>query len=244
MALKRTITFRGKYGSAPASSSGKRFKSTRSRTLSVRAPTYIPRRLGYNDQACGVPPLMRTTLTYSSGIAYFGRTLGAGTNASYLFRGNGLYDPDYQVGGQQPMGFDQWSTLYRHYRVIGSRCTVTLGQQTRTLIALNKMGVEATTYTFDAQNSTALPGCKYSMCENNQNTGGNIKLISYGNSSAMTGFNRNEDLLSAQVTADPGAMWYWIVTACNADSSGEYFSMNVKIDYFVEFFHPQVQNMS
>lgn len=189
---------------------------------------------------------MRTQLVYSTGIGYFGKSLAAVTNNSFLFRGNGLFDPDVQVGGQQPMGFDQWAALYRHYRVIGSKITVTCGHQEQILIALNSMGAEAVSYTFDAQNATAMPGSKYSMAQTSQGpASANVILRSYQRSDSVTGLDKDEDTLSAQVTADPSAPWYWILTVCNASATTTFYhSFHVRIVYFVEFFHPQAVNMS
>lgn len=194
----------------------------------------------------GVPPLMRTQLTYSTGIGYFDKTLAANTNASFLFRGNGLFDPDYQVGGQQPMGFDQWSTLYRHYRVLGSKIEVTLGQGALSVVALNSGGAETTGYVFDAQNSTSFARSKYSVGHTLGGTmAGNIVLKDYQRSDVITGFDKNEDNLSSQVNSDPGTVWYWIVTFCNGSATvATTYSFHVRITYYVEFFHPYLTSQS
>jgi len=49
----------------------------------------------------------------------------AGVPAYIFLRAGSCYDPEYAVGGHQPLGFDQWSTFYNHYTVIGStlKCT-------------------------------------------------------------------------------------------------------------------------
>lgn len=47
-----------------------------------------------------------------------------GLASEYNFCANGVYDPNLTGGGHQPMGFDQWSTNYNHYRVLGSRITI------------------------------------------------------------------------------------------------------------------------
>jgi hypothetical protein len=41
------------------------------------------------------------------------------TQANQVFRVNGLYDPDVTGTGSQPAYFDQWSALYKRYRVLG-----------------------------------------------------------------------------------------------------------------------------
>lgn len=46
------------------------------------------------------------------------------TSTSYLFRANDLYDPNYTGTGHQPRGFDQWTSMYNKFVVIGSKATV------------------------------------------------------------------------------------------------------------------------
>lgn len=50
-----------------------------------------------------------------------------GVMNKYLFKCNGMYDPNQTGGGHQPIYFDQMSALYNHYCVIGSRIRVTFG---------------------------------------------------------------------------------------------------------------------
>lgn len=51
------------------------------------------------------------------------RNPGTGATATYLFRANSLFDPNFTSTGHQPLGFDQWSIFYDHYTVIGSKIT-------------------------------------------------------------------------------------------------------------------------
>lgn len=244
MALKRTFTNPQGPG-ATASSFRKRVKYVR-RAPVMRAPTGFPRRLGIRDNNGGVPPLARTQLVYYTGTGYSNKTIAANTNTTYLFSVNSLFDPDVQVGGQQPLGFDQWSGLYRHYRVTGCRCEVTLGNQELVQIALNYGGAEIPAFVFDAQNSCALPNSKFSYCHTTGgNMAGNIKLIDYARPDAITGFGKNDDLLSAQNTASPSAQCYWAVTVANHDAvNARTYSFSVRLTYMVEFFHPQTLTMS
>lgn len=50
---------------------------------------------------------------------------GTGTIATYRFRANGASDPDHTsiTVGHQPLGWDQWSTFYSNYQVLGSKLT-------------------------------------------------------------------------------------------------------------------------
>ncbi len=51
-------------------------------------------------------------------------TSSAGTVATYVFRANDLFDPDYTSTGHQPMGFDQMMTFYNHFCVDWARIKV------------------------------------------------------------------------------------------------------------------------
>ena len=144
------------------------------------------------------------------------------------------------------MGFDQWTFLYKHYRVIGSKCEVTLGHSALTQIALNSGPSGFSAYTFDAQNSSSLPNSKISTGHTVGGAmAGNIVLRDYQRSDRITGFQKDEENLSAQYNANPATPWYWAITVSNADAiSSQNYSFNVRITYYVEFFHPQVLNMS
>lgn len=144
------------------------------------------------------------------------------------------------------MGFDQWSALYRHYRVVGCRAELTLGQTALTQIALNYGGAELTSFVFDAQNSCSLPQSKFSMAHTTGGTmAGNIRLVKYARPDAITGFNKTDDLLSAQNNASPSAQCYWAVTVANLDpTTAQTYSFTMRLTFFVEFFHPQTLTMS
>lgn len=62
------------------------------------------------------PSRFNTKLRYASQKS-FPITLASPNAPIITFAGNGLYDPDLQVGGQQPTGFDQLMAMYLAYRV-------------------------------------------------------------------------------------------------------------------------------
>lgn len=49
-----------------------------------------------------------------------------GTPDVKYFLANGMYDPDVQIGGHQPRGFDQAMLGYEHFTVVGSKFTAQL----------------------------------------------------------------------------------------------------------------------
>lgn len=67
------------------------------------------------------PDSIITKMRYSESIA-----LDASTSvpAYHLFSCNGLYDPNISGTGHQPLGFDQYTGIYDHYTVLGSKITV------------------------------------------------------------------------------------------------------------------------
>ena len=82
-------------------------------------------RSGYNQgvsKRIGFPKSMMTKMRFCATHAL---DPGTATIASYQFRANDVYDPDYSGAGHQPLGFDQYSQLYEHFTVLGSKITVT-----------------------------------------------------------------------------------------------------------------------
>lgn len=63
-----------------------------------------------------VPNAVMTSMTYIHSAA-LASTLGVIEWSKYTFRMNSILDPDYSGGGHQPIGRDQWATLYNRYYV-------------------------------------------------------------------------------------------------------------------------------
>lgn len=53
----------------------------------------------------------------------------AGAGASYTFRLNDLFDPNFTGVGAQPLGYDQYNALFARYRVLSTRYSVCFGQR-------------------------------------------------------------------------------------------------------------------
>lgn len=63
----------------------------------------------------------------------------ANTLTFHNFCANGLFDPDLSAGGHQPMGFDQYMTMYNHYEVIGSKAVVDFMEEPTATSAQNNV---------------------------------------------------------------------------------------------------------
>lgn len=70
----------------------------------------------------GFPKSKLTKLRYVDQILLNPST--AGSIATNYFRANSAYDPDFTLGGHQPLFYDQFAVAYDHYTVLGSKITV------------------------------------------------------------------------------------------------------------------------
>jgi len=95
-----------------------------------------------------------------------------GAVATYVFRANDLFDPDFTSTGHQPMGFDQMMIFYNHFAVSSARIKVNFtNTSTSTFHAGIRMDANSTPLTntdqivefggvsFDALEGKATYGC-------------------------------------------------------------------------------------
>lgn len=68
------------------------------------------------------PLRMQNTLRYVQEVQV---SLNAAGYGNYLFRCNGMYDPNYTEAGHQPLYFDRLASIYNHFHVIASNIKVT-----------------------------------------------------------------------------------------------------------------------
>lgn len=59
----------------------------------------------------------------------------------YNIRANSPFDPEYNAGGGQPMGYDQWAALYDQYVVLGSKITAYISYKEQVAIDNPPMAV-------------------------------------------------------------------------------------------------------
>lgn len=86
----------------------------------------------------GMPEQFVTRLKYSTEFSI--NTLS--TNPSeYIFKANGLYDPDYSGVGHQPMYFDQIRSVYHDYVVLSSKITCRVAPSTVTAVTPCAWGI-------------------------------------------------------------------------------------------------------
>lgn len=157
-----------------------------------------------------------------------------------VYRGNGMYDPTYALGGTQPFGFDQLTPLYRKYYVKQSRIRAegmnyNLGSATdgvpRVFIAV-----------WADTNPTAPPNAKvaFERCAANHGTWERIGVAQdrmkpvkrEATTIHLLKSGMTEDNNHGTSATDPAEQWFWHVCMINEDRLiGTSPQLEVDIEY-------------
>lgn len=193
-----------------------------------------------NPQKWVMPYKFRTTLTYYQQTDYSSNT----TPQFYQFRGNGPYDPDVTGTGSQPVGFDQMTTFYGRYYVIGSRINIRLvNEGTASLQICLVPSPNSTSYSYDQ--SIIQPYSKRSQADGTTKGGRSYTNLVNTMATLLVRQTPWDSDLSSTPTANPGLQWYWSITLQSADqASAISCSMQVSIYYDVIFYNPQYVALS
>lgn len=197
-----------------------------------------------------VPGALRTVLTYSDRIS-ISNTVGVFN--IYTFAGNGLFDPNVSGVGQQPLGYDQLSTLYRQYRVLGSAIEATpLSTGTTNPTTMFRACVVPSTtasgYTdYDAASSQ--PYCTKSVAVNAVFGIAQRPFRNKMETDLILGVDKEAMIsrtdLAALNTANPSDLWYWNILQQPIDNSATSSCYwDVRIAYLVDFFDRNLISMS
>jgi len=179
----------------------------------------------------GFPVRMNVRLVYEDLI-----TLSPGTPlASYVFRGNSLYDPDYTGTGHQPRYYDQLTPIYGRYKVLASECFVEMingGANSGAIFALTP-NTEILTFT-TWQLASELPRSKVSEIIPVASRYP-FKLRSKASTTQICGllpYQVNDEDWSASVGSNPLQLWYWNINISSIDTSTNLaVSMRVRLVY-------------
>lgn len=98
---------------------GAKRRRSRGATIPRSVGRNVARRQAFPNR--GNMPMPTTWITTHRYCQVVSLDPSQGVAAAWAFAANGLYDPDISGTGHQPMGFDQMTTFYNHYEVIGSK---------------------------------------------------------------------------------------------------------------------------
>lgn len=170
------------------------------------------------NNTTGIPDKTRVNLQYSDII-----NVNPGLpRATYIMRGNSLYDPDFTGTGHQPLYFDQYMALYSKYRVLGSRIKVTFinnqGSSSAVLALVpSTEPVILTTYHGIREIPRAKATAPIPVAARYP-----FSLTSSSTTRVMCGLSSAEQWdedWSGTSTTNPNQIWYWLIYTQTADNT-------------------------
>ena len=172
-----------------------------------------------------------------------------------VFRANDLYDPDYSVGGHQPLGFDQLATLYDHFVVVGSKIRVSPVQLTTSSGYPNFWGVALS----DTNSSFTGKGFEEIKEQENCSKFKQINLVNnlndpHGRASKMYFSQKKffnlpkssfDDVYQCSASGSPTELAYFVIW-CNSTVSGYFTPSNfiAEIEFIVRCKEPKYLSSS
>lgn len=171
---------------------------------------------------------------------------GIGTVASYIFRANGLYDPNYTGSGHQPYGFDQWMTYYNQFTVLGSKVRATFRNYNSSLGDGVMVGIQLKdSAVVDNNNSNKIIEQGRSTWRLMQPAGGTHDQRTLHKGFSTKGFfqarDNLDDIYRGSSSADPSEQAYFHIIAGGFNLSDDPAALRcqVIIDYIVKLNGPK-----
>lgn len=187
----------------------------------------------------GLPGSLRADLRYSE---YFSLDPAAGALATYTYRANSIYDPNYSAGGHQPLGYDQLSVLYAHYIVQRAHIKVRVaGSIAGTAGVFTLSLLDGPTSPTPWTAITEQPRCKFMVLSGTGSASKDVPSLSIDFNAksffGVTDVNDNRDSIGALVGANPEDCAYFSISYQAADLSADMNAIGVvvTIEYDVLF---------
>lgn len=172
------------------------------------------------------------TLRYSTNIN-IGAAVGA--PATWIFRANDLFDPDFTGTGHQPMGFDQLMLWYNHFCVLRAKITCTFRnvgavpctcmirvEGSNTPLTVIDRIIEDGGYTMDTLESKGIYGANKTL-----SCVANIGKLQAVSRSAMT----SDPSLRGDAATSPSEVTYFHLVVFDASAAG---TSSVDVDIILE----------
>lgn len=189
----------------------------------------------------GVPSSMFTKLRYN-GI--YSASIGTGGLSTRIWSLNNLYDPDVSGIGGQPLFFDQYTSMYRSYRVYGVKvmAVFSFGSSTNNCYHPTVCMVPSTSSssTSDINVAVSMKGASWTTVVPSQ---GKARFSKYYSIASYFGVSKKavqgEDNFSALTGAAPANQLYFHMYAFNNDATNTFpMTTELRLTYYVKFYSP------
>lgn len=234
----------GKRGNYRGKKTGKLAAKRRGKKVNRNIVTLNPR------AGLPLPPRFRTTLTYCGEHVTSVGASGAVGNFQYAL--NSVYDPYVTAGGHQPMGFDQLMAFYQFCRVYAAKVTVMASPGSSALYNPPYVGVAF------SENASWSPTSLELIAERGNASyrmvpamaAASSAIVVKRNWSAKKWWNKvyplDESNANTATSGPTGELCYANVFVCppNTGASFNDVYINVRIEYFVEFYGQLQLNQS
>lgn len=189
------------------------------------------------------PDAMYTILKWSNTYQ-----LAATPSNRNVIRGNSCFDPGFTAGSSQPVGFDEWATIYFYYRVLWSKITVmfvgrTSATDNQLISVYPSLSSNPFTSAVDSNASQAYGKSRVYQAGNSPPQ----YIKQYMTTKKMYGDRSDTDTTySALTSANPNNSWYWVTDVIQFSGGNADTTSYIKIDvqYGVRFEGKQNLSMS
>lgn len=209
--------------------------SARSR---VRARPRIARTIGTTlGRSAGFPTKLVFKHKYCEDVQISATAAGVGY---FRFRANGMYDPNASGAGHQPSYYDQVSSIYNHWVVVGSKLTYRVTPVGTTIQPPSKLVCYHNDDNSSANSISAV--CESRGSRAHMLTGDPSEKVfgtlKYSAKKTFGGSVLANALLRGQVGNDPSeeSYYFFIIQAYGGDTSTVSYYISVTIEYTAVWF--------
>jgi len=154
----------------------------------------------------------------------------------WVLRANSIYDPDFALGGDSVTGLDQIANLYKHYKVTGCAIEVTAVNNDSDDPIHVVLIPNCFSASYAIANSNAILGMPYSKQVTVANQAGAGSVSNFMSSKVILCVTNLDSVNhSADVTTNPGTLWYWHVCIFNKSGNALNVELKLKMKYYTSF---------
>lgn len=190
-----------------------------------------------------MPIFPRTTYRTLRYHTHASLSSASGVVATYVFRANDLFDPDYTSTGHQPMGFDQLMAFYNHFAVDRAKIIV---QATNNALGPMRVAIRVDADLTPITNPDQIiefGGVTYDVLEAKNTYGSNKTLSLCLDVAQLQGIPRRnvttDPQLRGNAAASPAEISYFHVLVWDPLASGGVVDIDVVLEQAAHFMEPR-----